>query len=702
MEKKKIITLFSCVVILLTIAGIALSKEDTPLDHDDNWFYESKEIVTDFTINTKLKIVPASEKYILEKVITDLSFYPREDYRQKILSLETEPKPAEINDNLQFIWYQPKEDELEIKVSARVDIENKFVRVKERVPFPVQKIPAKEKQYLQETTLIDFSKNGIQKLANDLSEGETDEYEVVFTIANWVKNNIEYSLSTVTADAALPASWVLENRKGVCDELTNLFIAMLRSVGIPARFVAGYSYTNSELFTTNWGPHGWAEVYFPEYGWIPFDVTYGEFGFVDATHIKLKESLDADKTSTKYEWHGRDVNLEVSPLEFEAKVVEQKGKVDKNIIVESQILGDEVTIGSHNLLVVSVENTKDYYVPVELLTSKSEGLTIYNPERAVLLKPLEKRKLLWKIRTDGNLDGDYVYTFFINTYTILNESDTISFNVKKEATLFSEKDINEIIDVELKKVQKSYEQKIDLACAPENEAYYQDEEATILCTIKNTGNSIIKDLNVCSQDCLEQDLLIAEEKSVKFKMKNLNLGQQNINIKAKNKQIAMYVPVTLKILDRPMIELLVIHAPEKITIDDTFKIEFKAKKKSASNPNNVEVIIRYNEKSETWHINELENEQTFILNVNPYDLYKPENNIIIETAFYDQEENRYHEEKTLMINLEPLTTKQKMLLLLKNPQAKGAVLIIIGAASFIGLILFMIGWKQLTKHHKQK
>lgn len=687
---------------MLSIVQIALSDNDNNKEIDDNWFYESKEIITDFNVNTKLKIIPTSEQFILEKVMTDLSFYPREDYRQKIISLETQPKPAEVNDNLQFIWYQPKEDELEIKINARVDIENKFVQVKEKVPFPLQNIPSKEKQYLQETTLIDFSKNGIQQLANDLSEGETDEYEVVFAIANWVKNNIEYSLSTVTADAALEASWVLENRKGVCDELTNLFIAMLRSVGIPARFVAGYSYTNSELFTENWGPHGWAEVYFPEYGWIPFDVTYGEFGFVDATHIKLKESLDADKTSTKYEWHGRDVNLEVSPLEFEATVVEKKGKVDKNSKIQAQILGDEISIGSHNLLVVSIENTKDYYVPVELLTSKSDGLTIYNPERAVLLKPLEKRKLLWKIRTDDTLDNDYIYTFFINTYTILNESDTISFMAKKGATFFSEKDINEIIDVELKKVQKNYEQKIELRCAPEKEFYYIDEEVSIVCGVKNTGNSIIKDLNVCSQDCLEQDLLIAEEKNIKFKIKNLNVGQQNVNIKAKNKQIAMYVPVTLKILDRPKIKIEVLSAPEKISIEDTFKVEFKVKKDSVSNPKNIEVVIRYHEKSETWHIDELENEQTFILNGNEYDLYEPKNNIIIEATFYDQEENEYREEKTVVIDLEPLTKKQKILLLLKNPEAKGAALMIIAAASFIGLVLFIIGWKQLAKHHKQK
>ncbi len=697
MSKKTIMIILITVMSILNIVNTVAAEQET----NGNWFYETKNIVIDFNTHTKLRIVPTIDEYILEKVISDLSFYPREDYRQKIISLVAVPKPEEVGDNIKFVWYQPKEDELHLNVQAQIETQNKFVEVKNKVAFPLTNIPAKEKQYLQETKLIDFSKNGIQKLANDLSEGETDEYEVVFTIANWVKNNIEYSLSTVTADAALEASWVLENRKGVCDELTNLFIAMLRSIGIPARFVAGYSYTNSELFTTNWGPHGWAEVYFPGYGWIPFDVTYGEFGFVDATHIKLKESLDADKTSTKYEWHGRDVNLEVSPLEFEASIVKKTGKIDKNININAQILGEEVSIGSYELLVVDIENTKDFYIPVELLTSKSEGLTIYNPERAVLLKPLEKRKLLWKIKTDDNLDENYIYTFFVNVYTILNETDTISFNVKKSGTIFSEKDIDEIIQVEEKKIKKSFEQKIDLICTPEEEIYYLDEEAIILCTVKNIGNSIIKDLNVCSQDCLEQDLLIAEEKNIKFKMKNISLGQQNVNIKAKNKQISSYVPVTIKILDRPTIELEVASAPEKINIEDSFKIEFKTKKNSVSNPNKVDVVIRYNEKSEAWHIDELEQEQTFIFKGNPYDLYEPENNILIEATFYDEQGNKYLVEKTVRITLEPLTLKQKIMLMFKNPEAKGMTLIIMGGAIFFAMLLFILGWRQLSRHKKR-
>lgn len=78
-------------------------------------------------------------------------------------------------------------------------------------------------------------------------KGESDYYKVVYELSDWTKTNIDYDLNTITAKAVKKSSWVLENRQGVCDELTNLFISMLRSVGIPARFVTGMVYTNIDV-----------------------------------------------------------------------------------------------------------------------------------------------------------------------------------------------------------------------------------------------------------------------------------------------------------------------------------------------------------------------------------------------------------------------------------------------------------------------
>ena len=81
---------------------------------------------------------------------------------------------------------------------------------------------------------------------------------------------------------------------------------MLRAVGVPAKFVSGVAYTDSPLFTERWGGHGWAEVYFPEIGWVAFDPTFGEFGWIDVGHIKNEELHPEILVFFVYESHSEE------------------------------------------------------------------------------------------------------------------------------------------------------------------------------------------------------------------------------------------------------------------------------------------------------------------------------------------------------------------------------------------------------------
>ena len=74
----------------------------------------------------------------------------------------------------------------------------------------------------------------------------------------------------------------LKERKGVCDEFSNLGAAILRARGIPTRMVIGVTFDG-----INWGNHAWIEVLQPDLGWIPSDPTFREAGYVDGTHIKM-------------------------------------------------------------------------------------------------------------------------------------------------------------------------------------------------------------------------------------------------------------------------------------------------------------------------------------------------------------------------------------------------------------------------------
>ena len=269
-----------------------------------DWFYNSQNIVASINIQGDAEVVPLTPSGYIESATINMTFFPKQTDTQELLKFYTSPK-AELTDKaLKFTWKNP-EGSIGFRVDADVKTINNIVKIRQKIDFPIQELPDDVIPYTKPSETIDSGNEGIIRIASELARGEDDLYAAVFKIADWTKNNINYNLSTLTAEVSQKASWVLENRQGVCDELTSLFIALLRAVGIPARFVSGLSYTNSDLFPEKWGPHGWAEVYFPGYGWVPFDVTYGEFGWVDPTHIKFKDSIDSDEPSTYYQWLGR-------------------------------------------------------------------------------------------------------------------------------------------------------------------------------------------------------------------------------------------------------------------------------------------------------------------------------------------------------------------------------------------------------------
>jgi transglutaminase-like putative cysteine protease len=60
-----------------------------------------------------------------------------------------------------------------------------------------------------------------------------------------------------------------EERQGVCQDHTHVFLAMCRVLGVPARYASGYLYVPD---TSHLASHAWAEVYLDQY-WYTFDIS---------------------------------------------------------------------------------------------------------------------------------------------------------------------------------------------------------------------------------------------------------------------------------------------------------------------------------------------------------------------------------------------------------------------------------------------
>jgi len=91
----------------------------------------------------------------------------------------------------------------------------------------------------------------------------------VCQVAECIRGRFEYARDVT--DATSPIDHLLEQGKGVCQDFTHLMIAVLRSFGVPARYVSGYIHRENKDSQS----HAWCEVWLPDVGWTGFDPTNG-------------------------------------------------------------------------------------------------------------------------------------------------------------------------------------------------------------------------------------------------------------------------------------------------------------------------------------------------------------------------------------------------------------------------------------------
>ena len=129
--------------------------------------------------------------------------------------------------------------------------------------------------YLNPTPLIQSGDARIVSQAKQITKGSADAKAAARMLVAWVYKNIEKK-PTVSIPSSLE---VLDRRAGDCNEHTSLFVALARSLGLPARICVGIVYMENKFFY-----HAWPEVFLSN--WVAVDPTFNQFP-ADATHIRF-------------------------------------------------------------------------------------------------------------------------------------------------------------------------------------------------------------------------------------------------------------------------------------------------------------------------------------------------------------------------------------------------------------------------------
>jgi len=106
-------------------------------------------------------------------------------------------------------------------------------------------------------------------------------YGAVVAIETWLRStgDFAYDESPPSPGGVPPlAHFVAEGKRGYCQHFSGAMAVMLRMLGIPARVAAGFTsgtYEDGGWTVTDHNAHTWVEVWFPSFGWLPFDPTPG-------------------------------------------------------------------------------------------------------------------------------------------------------------------------------------------------------------------------------------------------------------------------------------------------------------------------------------------------------------------------------------------------------------------------------------------
>jgi transglutaminase-like putative cysteine protease len=119
----------------------------------------------------------------------------------------------------------------------------------------------------------------VAELARQVTASAANNYDRAVSLEQHLRSNYTYTLDPTGIDTANPiGSFLFQARSGYCEYFAAAMAAMLRTQGIPARLVNGfqtgtYNRVGKDFIVRGRDAHSWVEVYFPDYGWIPFDPT---------------------------------------------------------------------------------------------------------------------------------------------------------------------------------------------------------------------------------------------------------------------------------------------------------------------------------------------------------------------------------------------------------------------------------------------
>lgn len=171
-------------------------------------------------------------------------------------------------------------DEMTVRVVGEVETSD----TQGVVRGAVERVP--EQVFLRDSELT-LADPEIQTFARDAASGAGDALEILHRLLEAVHREMAFDIAPTDVGTTAREAFAL--RRGVCQDLSHVFIAGARHLGIPARYASGYFFRADGVIDQEAG-HAWAEARVPDLGWVGFDPANGIS--TGEAHVRVAIGLD--------------------------------------------------------------------------------------------------------------------------------------------------------------------------------------------------------------------------------------------------------------------------------------------------------------------------------------------------------------------------------------------------------------------------
>jgi len=246
-----------------------LDAMQTPAD--ENGLRDWRHMNITFYLDVNADVVPAGE------TLRVWMPFPYENMRQKNIKLESSNRDVTFSKNskhhtvyMEGIAEKGKPTHFEYTFSYDVAERHICQQDLQAMVEPYDTSTAEYKEFTGNYPPHIVITDDIRALAREIVEDETNPVLQASKIFDWISMTYPWAGAREYSTIKNMPEYVMANGHGDCGQVALLYITLVRSLGIPARWESGWMIHPDEI---NW--HDWAETYFEGVGWVPTDQSFG-------------------------------------------------------------------------------------------------------------------------------------------------------------------------------------------------------------------------------------------------------------------------------------------------------------------------------------------------------------------------------------------------------------------------------------------